>query len=731
MTYGGIGGGSLASVTRGKYGSRARFHASPVEHRALVTAGGARHWQGRVATVWLCLVSADGTTLSDPSLIYMGSVGAGIQLTGNLMKWSVPLDHVTESMGRKLSLPSVNLYGWAHFARPNAQHPLAINDNGLESSLTNESDDINNEGWHPDLASFVRDADRRTVAVHSGVVQVATGDDGRIRVTVQASAGTPHHTYVSASWDDARWDNVLSEEFAFWHSTNPAPTDCFNLDGWVKIPTSLDFSKIPTTFSWPTTPTAGVGSASLALTGDTKNTKGVVATIVERDATRQSVRVEAALPTRATMNPVEINRATLCTERTDVQLGVVARGDSPIAALKAAALAIDAIGGQDLYSDALDWVGLERAFSAAPSRIPPAREYRFGGGDDTFLSVLTDEARLHGLCLATANGLVTAVQLATFADTEDTVASITEDDLLTEGGQEIPAEVIDSTEPLATSMQFLLPTADRANPRTATVTDTTYQGEFGDGELVKCGALLSLPRGVDLSGVQSSLLDVAQQVLGALAEPSRSIRLPVSGTLLGLQPGQLVLFTHSRIPTWTGVRGFIDAVCQVVEVRRVLFGGKMRGTVVLRLQSGTRSGYAPEALVASGGLSSISPVVTLDVASGWGAAGFALPYDAEGVATTDPAYGFEIGQVVRLTEFARAPVANEQFTIVDIDRTAHTVTLDAPPTATMASAAVAYGVSLRFASYGAAAASQQSRWAWVADPTTQLLDSTDAPKRWA
>ena len=41
----------LTGVVRGRFGSAARLHTAPTSHPPLVTAGGPRHWQGRLATV--------------------------------------------------------------------------------------------------------------------------------------------------------------------------------------------------------------------------------------------------------------------------------------------------------------------------------------------------------------------------------------------------------------------------------------------------------------------------------------------------------------------------------------------------------------------------------------------------------------------------------------------------------------------------------------------------------
>lgn len=732
VTYDGITGTNLVNVTRGKYGSVARVHLSPVEHRGLVTAGGARHWQGRQASVWLCSLSEDGLTLSDPTLIFLGSVGAGVQLTSNLGKWSVPLDHITESLGRKLNIGTVNLYGWAHGNTSIPFHPLRITANGIPAITTDELGDPNNGGWHPTVASFVSAANAVTTTEVSSFLTVRMTADGKMAVVAD---GTTFDLRVHAGfcWDTATWSNEFaSGESKTLYSVNPAPTDLYHLDNYVYIPTASDFAKIPTTFEWGgLTPGGVTGTATLAITADTDNTEGLTASITLRDAAKKRVRVEASIPSRAVLHGAQIAAASRCTKKVTANLGIIARGPTPIAALMAASKAIAAMSGEDLYSTSVDWTRLERAFARAPNRVTEEREYRFANGDDTFLSVLADECRLHGLCLTITHGLLSAIRVGSVAQTEPTSASIGESNLLSDGeGKEIPFDVIDSTQPLATSMEFSIPGSDPGEPNKLTITDTTYQEEFGDGETIECKALLSLPMGTDWTGVRTVLFDLAQQVLGSLSEPCREIRLGLPPPFLGLQPGDLIEFTSTRVPNWEGTRG-VTAVCLVQDVRRSLFGGQMRGTIGIRLQSGDPVGYAPEALVAAGGLSAISPVVALDITSGWGAACFALPYGASGASTSNPSLGFAVGDKVRLSQFARAPIANESFTIVSIDTVANTVTLDGNPTAGMVAAAVAYGVSLRFDAYGAAGTTQRSLWGWESSPTTQLLNGTDNTKRWA
>ena len=729
--YSSISGSDLITslVTRGRYGSSLRAHGAPAEHPPLVVAGGPRHWQSRLATLWLCALSADGTTLSDPTLVYTGTVGAGVQLKGNLSRWSVPLDHITESLARKLDTQPIDLYGFAHYSTAEDTHPLRV---GSATFAAAPSDALalqwsgasDNGGWHPDLSSFVRAADAVFSAGTTGAGRIQVDTNGKMVVRQQGSDASPRWFSASAAWDtavlrDYRVDDDTTP--AAWVSAARAPEACFRLIGWVKIPSAADFARIPSTFSWSYTTADGArGSASLALIATSGAFKDYAATITERDAGGQRVRVSPLGP------------APVHTSRTAAKLGVIARGASVVAALRAGAAGIDALTGQDLYQSAVDWDDLERAFSGVASGgLPQQREYRFTSDADSFLAILIDELRLRGMCLAMRYGRITGVRLSSLADTESTVATITESDLLTADGKELPVEVIDSTEPLATAVVFTIPHYD-GRERRVSIVDTTFQGEFGDGAAVECKALMGVPLNivVNVADTLSGLYAVAQQLLGPMAEPSRSIRLPLSGALLGLQPGQLVAFTHSRIPSWSGTRGITAAVCQVAEVRRELFGGKLRATATLRLQSSAAVGYAPEVMVAAGGLSAVSPIVTLDLTTGWGAQCHAQDRTASGALSTDPTPGFAVGDKVVLSQNARTPISDESFTVVTV--TASTITLDGNPSAGMVTAAASqYGVSLRWADYDTATARQHTGFAWIADTGGTLGAGSAAGKRWA
>ena len=739
VLYGSIAGGGIATVQRGKYGSHARAHLSPAEHRSLVVAGYPRHWQSRLATVWLCVLSADGLTLTDPSLLYAGTVGAGVQMTGNLSRWTVPLDHVSVALTRKVDIPPVSIYGYHHFTVPSVgvrTHPLSIRAGttsvaAVECSLRWDTASVYDRGgWHPTREAFVASCQGKVDALAPAAL---VSINGALRIV---HAGTNVNNSIvrfSPGWvttgPTTLGGNANGDDIQLVYTVPDMPEAFFLMSGVVRIPSSLDFARIPTTFQWTATTTDGVtGMAHVALIADTVGRKGYVAGIVARNDPpqtvflgRQSINGGGYIDTRVF-------------ERTAVKLGVVATGASPIAALKAAALAIDELTGQDLFESAVDWDHLERLFMAPTSSLPQSREYRFTGDTDSFLDVLIDELRLRGMCMVIRYGLISAARLMSYADSEDTAAAIVETDTLSEDGKEIPIEIVDNIEPLATGVDYSFPAIGGGDPIIISVTDLTYQSEFGDSARIECKALLSIPTASapNLIATLQPLYSVAQQILGPLAEPSRAVRIPLTPVLLGLQPGDLIKFTHSRIPMWTGVRGISDGVCQVQEVRRILFGGRLRATMVLRLQSAPAYGYAPEAIVESGGLTSGGTTVQLSTATAWGATCHARDTTASGAASTSAVDGFEVGDVVVLSQIStRTPIADVQRTLTAVDPVLNRVTLSSAPGATMAgAAAVYYGVILRYAPYDQCTARQQKIFAWIADQTTQVLGATDDPKRY-
>lgn len=708
IIYDGVGGSALgitaSPAARGCFGSAARPHRFDPTRPLVVSFGGPRFLQGRTARVWLCRYS--GTTLYDPTVIFLGAVGAGVQRTRSNTRWSIPLDPATETLGRKLPRLGVSVAGLHHYDRT-AYSPFASQD----VALTDTDASPHNGGWHANWRDFVTSWNLR--AGDAGVSDRLQVNGGRLQFDVSAPG-----TSIRVAFERQPVIAVTaSSGTASWTSTERLPPCVAHLDGWLRLPTPGDLAKIPTTlaFEWPA---VGTPSATAEYTLSAKCRGGnQMAVIKERNSTSAipAVRLVVVSPTEV----IATQQGTLITEPQQATLGVISAGRDPVSCLRAAARAIDAIFAT-AHSDAIDWDGIALAFAMYPVDLPGSRIYRLGDGD-TLLDVLSHEARLRGMSLCVRYGKMAVFRTADFASTETTTATITESDLVTDDGTEVEPEVIDGEQPVATSVIFTT-----ANGDSYQWIDTTAQDDHGDGGEISCRALETLhPDSVLPQDALVQIQRVAQQLLGPLAIPYRVVRVTLGPPFLGLQPGDLVSLTHPRVPTYDATIGVQDAVCQVQDIRTELFGGKGRLTASLRLQAEDLAGYAPSCFVAAGGLSTGGgqTVVTVDIVTGWGSSGFAV----EGRAPTD---GFAAGDYVLLREIdAASPAADESFQIASL--TAITVTLAGTASAGMVTlAASQYKVMLTFDTYANQVA-RQTAYVSIADDATDTLSGGGEPKRWA
>lgn len=727
--YDGIGGGSLTITTpparRGAFGSRARGHRFNPNNPPVVSFGAwPRHFYGRLASVWLCRMA--GTVATDPTMIYAGTVGPGVQRSASGGRWQITIDSIVEVLSRKIAPRTVTLFGWAHMDTGfGFRAPLVA---GTRTFVGGTSSVLDGDGWHPDATSFIADFNATALALGDAVQASLAGGYLSTRASLTPSASAS----VYAAWDSPPQVDFSADGsgVAAWTSRDPCPDTCLHLDGVLPLPAPGDLAKIPGTLSYA----SGGGLARFTLSvGKTARGDELGALILETGTrgSRPFARVTALADTGDRSR--DRQQRTLITKRTTATLGVSAEGETA-EALQAAALALDALDG-GLHEDVIDWTAIAAAFASIPmGPLPSQRRYLFGD-KDTLLNALSHEARLRGMAMCSRNGRLSVYRTAVFASTEETSATIVETDVLCEGdGLPIEPEVIDSPGPVATSLTFTLPDGGSYQ-----WIDDTGRSEFGDGSDVTCKALEWVSPGTDLAGVVSSIQQVAQQVLGVLAEPYRLVRVVLGPRFLGLQEGDLVLFTHPRVPTYVGTLGVTAQTCQVQEARLQVMGGKGRLVAALRLQEPDLAGYAPEALCAAGGLDHASHVVTIDTTSGFGPTCFSRALRPDGTASTNAVDGFRVGQLVRLSQIGtRTPMADETFTLTAVDPVAGTLTLSGFPSLAMAAgAAGAYGVLVRFDDWPSIDAAtptvrdDQERYLYIADASSGDLGSGDSPKRWA
>lgn len=686
--------GTPPTARRGAFGSRAVSHEASAVHPPVVAFGMPRFWQGRRAAVFVAELR--GTQLVDPTLLFLGTVGAGVRLTDNLTRWQIPLDPVTEAMGRRVATRTVTASGIQFQGAFAASQPIQAAVDGFHDTRFNSWSEVAT-AWNA-IGSF-----DFTLGLDAGHLVVFRNASPRTRVPVRAV------------WDDAPPVYVDIDGEHAWRSRSLVPRASVCLDGVVYF-SAADLAEIPSTLTYAVSDPAR-GTAMFALRADTRDTKGLFAEITRRDASANTLFLSAILPGyRAVDDTYGTERAlrTLCVAPTVAQVGISARGETALGALRALLVAADALDGGGWHDDSIDWEHLATEIRrTALGQIPERRHYRVAG-DDTLLGTLAQEAILRGMHLVLRHGRISAVRLAQFSRTERVARTIVETDAL----QGSETEVTDGYTPTASSVVFALPDGSSYQ-----FTDATYQAEFGEGATIACRALSSLELDADVPSLLAPLGQVAQQLLGVMGEPQRHVKMVLGPRFLDLAPGDLVALTHSRVPTWEGTTGVVDAVCQVASTEASIFGGTAQISVDLRLSRADLAGYAPEVLIAAGGI--VGAVLSADTTTEWGPTCFA------GEDALTPLDGFEVGDVVVLTEWdSETPAAETMHTVTALDTTLHTMTLDPAPDASwVVLAANAYKVAVRFAPYASVTEGQRA-FAFLADGATGLLGSSDPPDRW-
>lgn len=703
---------------RGLFGSRARAHvAGTGTRRPLVTVGAyPRSWNGRMASVWLCALSSDGATLTDPTLVYLGILGAGAQLVSKLTRWQLVIDHAVGRLSRSFDKAPVKVFGIQHALE--TMSPLSLTWDGVDHTLPPTF----RGGWSADAVEFVRGLDNyATGTLTAGVRFGFTG--GRVRMTATGPGGDVNWG-LYACWTTPTLRLQTSENLG--ENTELFPAAVMHLDGACTIADPASWDRIPATFTWEVT-TPATGRANLALVAETDHADELFGRIVGRDGTTQTLSLQALVdaPPPGTTESIAREAASRITTPTTASIGVEASGETAVGALMALTVALDSLSGSTLAVSAIAWEEIARVFAGIPlGAIPEARSYRFTGDEDSLIEPLIHEARLRGAALCVRRGLISVYRPASFASTELARAAIVEEDLIADSS----TEVVENIEPVATAMTFALPAE-----QSYTFRDTTSADEYGEGKTIECDALKAADRTIDVSALTLDLAGFASQLLGVLSQPQRIIRITVGPCFWHLDAGDLVTLTHPEIPDFAGGRGLDAAVCQVMESRRSFNGGKASTQLGLRLAvDPDLAGYAPSAFVSPGGIA--GAVVAADTAGAWGSNGFCADVDvAGGTVTNQPLRGFAVGDKVALSQsdVDTVTVPDELFTIVAI--TATTVTLDGSPTAPMAAAAGSrYGCLLRFAPWTDSDVTDRQRaYLFIGDHTTETLGASDTPKRWA
>lgn len=741
------GTGTLTVATRGAFGSREVLHTYSPTRPAYVTSGGARWLFGRRVAFFLAQLSADGTTLTDPTLMFLGVVGRGIQLTENGTKWRIPADSILSVLTRKIDTRTVKPTGIAHY-RGDASY-IDVNTTPLAAVWADDDDPVladygvglcanasapHSGGWHDSWTTFLDAWNTRAATVNPVAAKASLLANGHLFVLGDGVTALYDEAYLNvwATWDQVaqgagvRGNNNPSNSASSWTSRNPAPACFVPLDGKVKL-SADDLANIPTTLTYSSADGLTNARWMLSLAGQEQQKYSVLNSdrnyvvasaspivIAERDGVGNTITV-VNMVWGSTAAPTVGIKPPILTSPTDLVLGLYVEGPRWDYALKLAATALDDLSGSDFHYDSVDWTSLGAVLdTVTPGGLPSGRRYTIlGGTEDSFLAYLLTEVRMMGLGLCLKDGRISVYKPGDLADTEVSAVTVTATDLVGLPGVE------DSPDGMVTSVKFTLPGGD-----TITHTDTSWRDQFGDGKTLEVAASRSvdIPDYTTLDGLFRS---IAWSVITPLAQPYRVVTMVLPLPFLDVSTGDVLALTHPMVPGWNGTRGVTGALCQVMGVSYRLCGGRAQVKVSARLCDSSLVGYAPDGMVAAGGLTDGAKTVILSGTTVWGYYGFAQTGTGLGGAST-----FKAGDKVILVEADSLTPASQTGLEVDSVSGA-TVTLTSAVNATMAGLAVdPYKVLLKYADYDTTTTSQKA-YAFIGDAATYTLGvGGNSPNRW-
>lgn len=724
---------TFTTLTRGKYGTRARrypfgdgigrlsVYTNPAGYTALPTL------LGRRVTVWLLRMTSS-TTATDPRLVFDGRAAPGVTLRG--AGWQVPLVHAIRALSEKMRPVEPKIYGYQHTG-PGVRAvsatqlsgeftPVYLRWNGTNVLLTGASATPDENGWHPSRERFLAGLRTAIDALFVFPTQLATDLDGTGRLRVHAELAGGDTLYVRTGWEAGEYwaPDRDSTDTLVDVTTLAMPPACLWLRGQMNLDATA-FALIPAVPA-----TSGHSSVTAAWTLRARCKRGVRVSKINARAALASGGYIALLPVVNSSDPQE----TLIIEPQAAKLGIQAQGATWYSTLRYGVLELlDQLQGLDVAADSVDW---DRIAAVAPagrdSTLPAPRDYRFTV-EDPFIELLDAEAALGGFSLATFRGRIAVARIAEMASTEPGAATVAEADILGE------ASFVEAHDGTATRFRVEFPRPEGA-PDVVRAVDIAAEAELGPGQEV----VVKVPPGaipeelVTSVGFAERIALQALTVLGPFRRPYKLVTLPLPVSYAGVEIGQVVMVSEWLLPTGSGTRGLASVPCVVVGKRLRLsrFDGEAPAVELDVIPSDTDfAGYAPEVLISA--ISGASLTVDTSYLGGdWGLRGFADALSPDGGARSDGgASFFAAGDKVLLFELdSTSPATPEAFTIVSVSGT--TIVLAGSPTAAFTGIVGGNGrVMLTYDAYATAVAAQK-RYAYLA-ATTLLINGVDPARRYA
>lgn len=366
-----------------------------------------------------------------------------------------------------------------------------------------------------------------------------------------------------------------------------------------------------------------------------------------------------------------------------------------------------------------DWTTIATHAAATGSGTVAAVDWRIAA-DRRVGEFVVDECALRGACLSVRAGKLCVVAVRQPTASESVVATITDDNLRGDG--DAPRAQLEQWEDgVVTAVQIASPLRD------VRVVDQIARARYGDGRTINLRAEgLRNQRGA-IDDPVAWARAIAQRPLRLWSQPVYLVRLPVTQEYRdALELGDMIEVSVSTLPDGAGARGMLQRRAQVIGIAENLDTGDL---TIEALIFATAYGYAPCAKVDSISGATIYLATDAGVSRIHDYAGSALStYD--GTAHDGGASRFAVGDVVELVQRnAYSPAAPEQRTVVAVTPAGPSVTLDAAPGAGWGALS---WVDLRTAAYSVCVTDQKSKWAFACSSTApQEITAGVEGRKWA
>lgn len=366
-----------------------------------------------------------------------------------------------------------------------------------------------------------------------------------------------------------------------------------------------------------------------------------------------------------------------------------------------------------------DWSQIGLHAGATGSGTVAAVDWRIAA-DRKVGEFLVDECALRGACLSVRGGKLCVVAVRQPTASETVAASITDADL--RGSGDAPRAQLEQWEDgVVTAVQIASPLRD------VRVVDQVARARYGDGRTITL-------RAEGLRNQRSAIDDpvqwarsIAQRPLRLWSAPVYLVRLPLTQQYRdAFELGDVIEATVATLPDGAGARGLDAQRLQVIGIAEDLDTGDL---TVEALWFPLAYGYAPCVRVAS----IAGSLLTIDTGAGVSRIG---DYSGSGLSTytgtanDGGASRFAVGDVVELVQRnAASPAAPEQRTVTSVDPTVPSIKLDAAPAGGWGALS---WVDLRTAAYSVCVADQKNRWAFACGSTAPQEIATGVPgRKWA